>query len=109
VTTADVSGQDFAAAQASSCHSIRGQVTSSDNPGVGVKNIDVEIKDSNGNTFHKVTDAQGSYEFHFLLTGTYTITASYCAFGCATIIPATRTVTLAKVDVTGQDFVYYGF
>jgi hypothetical protein len=46
VTTADVPGQDFAAATASPCYSIRGQVTASNNPGFGVKDIDVFIKDS---------------------------------------------------------------
>lgn len=106
VTTADVSGQDFAAATASPCYSIRGQVTASNNPGFGVKDVDVFIKDSSGNSFRKVTDAQGFYEFRFLLPATYTVTPESCFMAiCNSFVPAIRSVTIVNSDMTGQDFV----
>lgn len=106
VITADVLGQDFTAAGASPCYSIRGQVTASNNPGFGVEGVDVFIKDSSGSSFRKVTDAQGLYEFLFLVPGTYTITPESCIWGtCNTFIPATQSVTIVSSDVTGQNFV----
>jgi hypothetical protein len=106
LTTVDISGQDFAADQLLACHAIRGRVTASTNPGFGVNGIDVLIEDSIGGSFRKVTDASGSFDFRYLLPGSYTITPSSCPFTpCMTFVPATRTVLIMSSDVIGQDFV----
>ena len=106
VTTADVVGLDFAAGQALPCYSIRGQVTASNNPGFGVKDVNLFIKNSGGSSFRKVTDAQGFYEFRFLLPGTYTITPESCFLAiCNTFVPASQTVSIIASDVTGQNFI----
>ena len=106
VTTEDLPGQDFSAAAASACYSIRGRVTASNNPGFGLKDINVFIRNSYGESFRKVTDAQGFYEFHYLLPGIYTVTPESCFMAiCNKFIPENRSVAIANTDVTGQDFV----
>ena len=107
VSTADVSGQDFAAAPSSPCYLIRGQVYTYGGgfTFVGSSNINVFLKDTNGLGMRRVTDANGYYEFHYLSTGTYTITPEYCSYGnCSTFSPASTTVTIVNTNVLGQDF-----
>lgn len=108
VTTADVPGQDFAAAPASPCYLIRGQVYTYGNGFaiIGSGNINVYLSDSSGHGMHRVTNTNGYYEFHYLAPGTYTITPEYCYSysNCSTFSPASTTFTIVNSNAVGQDF-----
>lgn len=105
LTAMDVSGQDFAASQPSACYSIRGRVTNNI-LGLEVNGIDVFIEDSMGGSLRKVTEGSGSFDFRYLLPGTYTITPRSCiSTPCLIFVPATRIVTIVNGDLINQDFV----
>lgn len=102
VSTTDVTGQDFAAATASPCYSIQGQITHNGN---GVNSVSVYIQDSSGQSTYRATNFSGVYQFNYLVPGAYTITPQSCFFGgCITFSPASLTVTIVNTNVTGQDF-----
>lgn len=109
VTTADVVDENFTATPLTPCYAISGRVAPSTNPTLGTADIMVLLTDMNGANHFLMTDAGGMYAFRYLAAGTYTITARYCdsfIFSCASFTPASRTITITDVDVTGQDFLW---
>lgn len=112
VTTADVGDQDFTATPLTPCYEISGRVAPSTNPTWGTPDVWVLLTDTNGANQVFVTEAGGMYAFRHLAAGTYTITIRHCyldswlVYVCALSTPASRTITITDVDVTGQDFLW---
>lgn len=76
-------------------HSIIGSVTEN---GVGLSNVTMNLSGDASDTMLTATD--GTYSFSNLSDGSYTITPSMSGYSFA---PASRNVTVAGVDVAGQD------
>lgn len=79
-----------------SVHSISGRVTLN---GLGLGGVTVTLTVAGSAT--RTTAADGTYTFTGLVDGNYTLTPSLTGY---TFTPTSRTVTLAGVNVPGQDF-----
>lgn len=98
VAGADVTGVDFARNPPATTAAISGTVRSVN----GTARAGVPVRLQAGTLIRTVsTNAQGVYTFTGLAAGTYTVRAIQSGF---TFTPDSRTVTLAGVDQTGQDF-----
>jgi hypothetical protein len=104
--TANVTGQDFIAAQLSPCYSVSGRVTSGADAAYGYEGVHIVTTDARGATGpYTYTDSGGYYVLYPLASGTYTAIPDDCFWGgCTTFSPPSRTFTVDQADVTGQNF-----
>lgn len=102
--SSDIYVQDFIATQVTPCYSIRGRVTASTNPTLSIADIKITLTDQSDNEMVRYTNASGYYNFSQLEPGTYTLTPSYCLYGCVPCIPDFKEVIIIDSNVSSQDF-----
>lgn len=101
----DIVGQDFIVVEASTCYSISGRVTASNNTDFGQSDIKLTVKDVSGNEMVKYSGVGGYFAFNHFEPGSYTLTPSYCAWSpCDTFTPDSMGVTVVDSNVYSQDF-----
>ncbi|MCL5024018.1 MAG: carboxypeptidase regulatory-like domain-containing protein [Nitrospirae bacterium] len=100
VSGADVTGQNFTAT-GDTTYRIEGTVRTSG--GSALPGVSMTLSGTATGT--TTTDAAGAYSFQGLVSGTYTVTPSKAGY---TFTPPSTTVTITRLDQSGQDFTATG-